>query len=248
MASTGKKLCVGYCVCCCCVILAIVLFVVIVAATFETPTVDVDKVQVANMKVSPTAVTMFVNITIHIANPNNWPIEGSVETLLAKIYSLDKDASDGMGSKYYMGDATLPSPVPIETQSNTSFVVVAAVEVPYSAETAALIERINGDCGVLQQLGGAATTKLQIVLASVEATVAGVDVDAAFDIPFATEVPCQQGGGDGATAAPGSGGGAAATTAAPGTAAPGTTAPGTTAAPGTTGAGGLLGGLSGGLV
>mmetsp|Transcript_5876 Transcript_5876/g.17046 ORF Transcript_5876/g.17046 Transcript_5876/m.17046 type:complete len:242 (+) Transcript_5876:110-835(+) len=220
MASTGKKLCIGYCVCCCCVILALVLFVVIVAATFETPSVDVEKVQMSGMTVNASAITMFVNITVHVSNPNNWPIEGSVDNLLAKIYSLDKDADDGKGSSLYMGDATLPSPVPIETQSETHFIVVASVMVKYSAETAALFERINGDCGALQQLQGAATTKLQIVLAEVVATVAGVEVDASIGVAVDTEVPCQGGGGDGTTAAPGSGGGAttmAATTSAPAT-------------------------------
>mmetsp|Transcript_30564 Transcript_30564/g.87319 ORF Transcript_30564/g.87319 Transcript_30564/m.87319 type:complete len:259 (+) Transcript_30564:88-864(+) len=199
-----KKACICYCACSCCVLLAIILFVVIVAASFETPEVEVTKAQMSGLTVNATAVTMFVNISIHVKNPNRWPIEGSVDELLAKIYSLDAQAADERGDAVYMGDATLPAPVSIETESETDFVVTASLMIRSSPETAAVVARMNRDCGASSQVAGSATTKLEVVLAGILAKVAGAEVDwRGKEIPFSTMVPCQ---GDASAAGSAAGG------------------------------------------
>mmetsp|Transcript_53158 Transcript_53158/g.123611 ORF Transcript_53158/g.123611 Transcript_53158/m.123611 type:complete len:226 (-) Transcript_53158:452-1129(-) len=193
MGCSFKKACLCYCACSCCVLLAIILAIAVLWSNFEEPTVEVTKAQLSGLTFNTTAVTMFANISIHIKNPNQWPITGSIEEIVANIYSLDAQAVDGRGDAIYMGDATLSDPpVTVEPESETDFVVTASITMRASPETATVAARMSRDCGASSQLVGSSSTKLEVVLAGIVAKVAGLDVDLrGYEIPFSTMVPCQ---------------------------------------------------------
>mmetsp|Transcript_155704 Transcript_155704/g.497762 ORF Transcript_155704/g.497762 Transcript_155704/m.497762 type:complete len:132 (+) Transcript_155704:1-396(+) len=131
-----------------------------------------------------------MDLSIFIGNPNDWPIKATIQELNARLYSLDKKAADEIGEVHYVGLATLPEPVVVDVQSQTTFVLPTFVTIKSSPESAELLARLNRDCGLLTM--SPKTTKLRVVLADTVASVAGVDVDlSGYEIPVEFLVPCE---------------------------------------------------------
>mmetsp|Transcript_88561 Transcript_88561/g.253584 ORF Transcript_88561/g.253584 Transcript_88561/m.253584 type:complete len:195 (-) Transcript_88561:384-968(-) len=182
------------CYCCCyctffLLILAIGLFAAIVAAKFVQPEVTVKKAQFTGFMVTPSQATFDMDLSIFIDNPNDWPIKATIQELNARLYSLDKKAADEIGVAYYLGMATLPKPVVVDVQSQTTFILPTKVTIKSNPESADLLSRLNRDCGLF---ASPKTTKVRVVLADTVATVAGMDVDLSkYEIPVEFLMPCE---------------------------------------------------------
>lgn len=146
------------------------------------------KAQFTGFELTASNVSFTVESAIHIDNPNGWPIKGSVETLIADMWSMDKDAADEIGELYYLGQASLPEPIVVDTNSEAEFDVSTAVFVQTSdTSSVSLLARLNRDCGML---AADKTTKLRIKITKTVATVADVELDlSGLEIPLETLVP-----------------------------------------------------------
>mmetsp|Transcript_41116 Transcript_41116/g.116297 ORF Transcript_41116/g.116297 Transcript_41116/m.116297 type:complete len:221 (-) Transcript_41116:8-670(-) len=192
---TFRKLCCCYYGCFCFVLLAVVVVVVILVATFEKPDVQVTSASLSGLTTNATVVSMLLNLTVRVENPNRWPIEGTVEELEASIYSLDKGAADGRGQTIYLGVARLPEAVPVDAQSQTNFVVSTTLAVAAGPLSALLLARLSSNCGAPAQSSGKATTKLEVIVRHVVAEVIGIDLELhGIDVAMTTLAPCQTDG------------------------------------------------------
>mmetsp|Transcript_88057 Transcript_88057/g.285037 ORF Transcript_88057/g.285037 Transcript_88057/m.285037 type:complete len:226 (+) Transcript_88057:110-787(+) len=183
----GKICCLCYCASCCCVVVVLAVAIGVVAASFEEPAVDVKNARLSNIAVSASNVTFTVSVGVHVSNPNGWPIEGTVENLNARIFSLDKQVTD---PALLMGVASLPSPVTIAAKSETDFDVSTGVVI--KSESAELYRRIVQDCSIASpDQDGRITTKLRILLLDTVLQVLDTAVDlSGFEIPLETLVDC----------------------------------------------------------
>lgn len=160
----------------------------VVAARFEDPVVTMKRGRFTAFQVSSNDASMTFEVDIHLKNPNDWPIEATMEQLVADVHSLDK--LDDTGTEYFLSTANLPDPVIMETQSETEFTVQISfvVEPSASVQTVALLARLNRDCGLL---ANPKETKLRVTIKDSKAKFLGVGIDlTGIDIPLEMVVPC----------------------------------------------------------
>merc|ERR550532_1146904 len=87
---------------------------------------------------------MSINIdtTIWINNPNGWPMYGNIESAKADVFSLEKHSNETMA--ILIGQATLPKSIKIDTHKNTSLTLTLSNQI--EKDNKKLVERLVSDC------------------------------------------------------------------------------------------------------
>lgn len=178
---------------CCCLLITIGIIVGVLVAMFDRPEVRLKSATLADIRLTSSRASLVVDVDVLVKNPNSWPFFGTVEQLSADVWSLDKLAADGVGGAHYVGKGILPDPVEFKTESEVAFIVKTSVVVEADPSTAALLARLNRDCGpaAAPNQQGVKETKLRIKLSDAIASVANVKFDlSGMEIPIETLVPC----------------------------------------------------------
>jgi len=154
-------------------------------AAFEEPIVDVTNTTIKELTLKynalnvPEEVHATFDVTIRVDNPSRPPIGATVKDVRTKLFSLDRQAADGIGKPVLLALGNVDGEVKIEPESITDFSLLVTTT-SETAKSPEVVARVARDCNTNEGL-----TKLRVHIEQVILEVFSYDVVVeAIDVEF----------------------------------------------------------------
>jgi hypothetical protein len=147
-------------------------------SAYSEPSVDVTATEFETFEITktgtppvPTSVTLKLKVTITVDNPSKKPIEFTLKSIDAYLYSLDIEAADDTGTPLPIGSSTLESEAEVKAESVTDLVMLGETDSTTGGDPA-LAQRLFRDCGPT-----GTQTRIRVHILKAVVSVYGIEVE-----------------------------------------------------------------------